>query len=298
MSQFFASGGQNIGVSASASVLPMRIQDWFPLRLVWSPCSPRDSQESSPTTQFKSINSLALSFLYGPTLISIHNYCNISHTESQSLMPIRNLVENTWRRGFAACSCEDLGILAPRTFSSPLGLDLDLWLLLFSCSGVSNSLRHHGLQHARLPCSSLSPWASSNSCPLSWRHSPTIPLSWRHNPTISFSVAPFSFHPRSYPESGFFPVSRLFPSGGWSFSFSFSFSVCPSNKYSWVISFRIDWFDLLAVQGTLKSLLQYHSSKASLLWSSAFFMVQLLHPYMTTGKTSSLWLYGALTNFA
>ena len=75
MSQFFASGGQSTGVSASASVLPMNIQDWFPLGwLAGFPCSPRDAQESSPTPQFKSINSLVLSFLYGPTLISIHDY--------------------------------------------------------------------------------------------------------------------------------------------------------------------------------------------------------------------------------
>ena len=74
MSQLFASGGQSIGVSASASVLPMNIQDWFPLGWTGSPCSPRDSQESSPTPPFKSINSLALSFLYGPTLTSIHDY--------------------------------------------------------------------------------------------------------------------------------------------------------------------------------------------------------------------------------
>ena len=75
MSQFFASGGQNIGVSALASVLPMNIQDWFPLGLTGgSPCCPRDSQESSPTPQFKSINSSALSFLYSPTLTSIHDY--------------------------------------------------------------------------------------------------------------------------------------------------------------------------------------------------------------------------------
>ena len=75
MSQLFASGGQSIGVSASASVLPMNIQDWFPLGLmVGSPCSPRDSQESSPTPQFKSINSSALSFLCSPTLTSIHDY--------------------------------------------------------------------------------------------------------------------------------------------------------------------------------------------------------------------------------
>ena len=75
MTQFFESGGQSVGVSASASVLPMNIQDWFPLGWTWGiSCSPRDSQESSPTTQFKSINSSALSFLYSPTLPSIHDY--------------------------------------------------------------------------------------------------------------------------------------------------------------------------------------------------------------------------------
>ena len=67
-----------------------------------------------------------------------------------------------------------------------------------------------------------------------------------------------------------------------------SFSINPANEYSGLISFRIDWFDLLAVQGTLKSLLQHHSSKASILWCSAFFMVQLSHPYMTIGKTIAL----------
>ena len=69
---------------------------------------------------------------------------------------------------------------------------------------------------------------------------------------------------------------------------SFSVSISPSNEYSGLISFRIDWFDLLAVQGTLKSLLQHNSSKASILWRSAFFTVQLSHPYMTTGKTIAL----------
>ena len=72
--QFFTSGGQSIGVSASTSVLPMNIQDWFPLGWTGSPCSPRDSQESSPTPQFKSMNFLVLSFLYSPTLTSIHDY--------------------------------------------------------------------------------------------------------------------------------------------------------------------------------------------------------------------------------
>ena len=74
----------------------------------------------------------------------------------------------------------------------------------------------------------------------------------------------------------------------WPKNWSFSFSVSPSNEYSGLISFRMDWFDLLAVQGTLKSLLQYHSSKASILWCSAFFMAQLSHPYMTIGKTIDL----------
>ena len=71
----------------------------------------------------------------------------------------------------------------------------------------------------------------------------------------------------------------------WPKYWSFSFSISPSNEYSGLISFRIDWFDLFAVQGTLKSLLQHHSSKASILWCSAFFLIQLSHPYMTTGKT-------------
>ena len=74
----------------------------------------------------------------------------------------------------------------------------------------------------------------------------------------------------------------------WPEYWSFSFSISPSNEYSGLISFKIDWLDLLAVQGTLKSLLQHYSSKASILWCSAFFTVQLSHPYMTTGKTTAL----------
>ena len=77
----------------------------------------------------------------------------------------------------------------------------------------------------------------------------------------------------------------------WPKYWSFSFSISPSNEYSGLISFRMDWLDLLTVQGTLKSLLQHHTSKASTLWCSAFFMVQLSHPYMTTGKTSTVWTF-------
>ena len=91
----------------------------------------------------------------------------------------------------------------------------------------------------------------------------------------------------------FFPSIRIFPNGSvlhirWPKYWSFSFSISPSNEYSGLISFRMDWFDLLAVQGALKSLLQHHSSKASILQRSAFFIVQLSHPYMTTGKTIAL----------
>ena len=90
-----------------------------------------------------------------------------------------------------------------------------------------------------------------------------------------------------------FPIIRVFSKESvlhirWPKDWSFSFSISPSNEHSGLISFKMDWLDLLAVQGTLKSLLQYHSSKASILWCSAFFIVQLLHPYMTTGKTIAL----------
>ena len=148
----------------------------------------------------------------------------------------------------------------------------------FSHSVVSDSLRPHGLQHARPPYPSPTPGVYSNSCPLS---------RWCH-PTISSSVVPFSSHLQSFPTWGSFQMSQLFASGSQSIK-SFSFSTNPSNEYSGLISFRMDWLDLLAVQGTLKSLLQHHSSKASIHWSSAFFIVQLSHPYMTTGETQ-LWL--------
>ena len=99
-------------------------------------------------------------------------------------------------------------------------------------------------------------------------------------------------HPLLLPPS-IFPSIRIFSSesvlhSGWPKYWSFSFSISPSNEYSGLISFKMDWLDLLAVQETLKSLLQHHSSKASVLWHSAFFIVQLSHSYMTTGKTIAL----------
>ena len=99
-------------------------------------------------------------------------------------------------------------------------------------------------------------------------------------------------HPLLLPPSIFASI-RVFSSESvlhirWPKYWSFSFSISPSSEYSGLISFRIDWLDLLAVQGTLKSLLQHHRSKASILWRSTFFTVQLSHPYMTTGKTIAL----------
>ena len=148
-----------------------------------------------------------------------------------------------------------------------------------------DSLRPHELQHSRPPCPLPTPGAYSNSCPLS---------RWCH-PDISSSVVPFSSCPQSFPASGYFPMSQLFASGGQNIGVSASTSVLPMNIYSGLISFRIDWFDLHAVQGTLKSLLQHHSSKASILRCSVFFIIQLSHPYMTTGKTIALtvWTFEA-----
>ena len=103
----------------------------------------------------------------------------------------------------------------------------------------------------------------------------------------SHPVIPFSSCLQSYPASESFPMNQFFALGDQNIG-SFSFSISPCNEYLGLISFRIDWFDLLVVQGTLKSLLQQHGSKASILLHSAFFIVQLSRPYITTGKTSSL----------
>ena len=135
---------------------------------------------------------------------------------------------------------------------------------------MSDSLRPHGLQHTRLPCPSLSPGVCLNSYLLS---------QWCYL-TISSSAAPLLF-----------PSIRVFPRLAlhirWPKQWSFSFSINPSNEYSGLISFRVDRFDLLAVQGILNNLLQQHGSKASVVQCSAFF-IQLSYLYMTTGKTIAL----------
>ena len=147
-----------------------------------------------------------------------------------------------------------------------------LCLLLFTCSFV---------------CNFVTPWTAA--C----QDSPSFTISQNLLKLLSIeSVTPFNHlilcHPLLLLPS-IFPSIRIFSNESavcirWLKYWNFTFSISPFNEYSGLISFRIDWLDLLAVQGTFKSLLQHHSSKASILWRSAFFMVHLSHPYMTTGK--------------
>ena len=160
------------------------------------------------------------------------------------------------------------------SFSSVQFSSVQFSSVRFSRSVMSDSLQLHEPQHARPPCPSPTTRVYPNPCPLS---------RWCH-PTISSSVVPFSSGPQSFPASGSFPMSQLFTSGGQSIGVAALTSFLPKNTQ---ISFRMDWLDLLAVQGALKSL-QHHSSKASILWRSAFFTLQLSHLYVTTAKTIAL----------
>ena len=150
----------------------------------------------------------------------------------------------------------------------------------FSYSIVSDSLRPHGLQHTRLPCPlrTLRPW--SNSCPLSQWYHPTIIL-----------CRPFLFCLQSFPASGSFPMSEFYASGSQSIGASASASVLPMNIQDW-FPLRLTAFDLFAVQGNRNSFLQHHSSKASILWCSVFFIVQLSHPVFLEKPRKNI----ALTN--
>ena len=147
---------------------------------------------------------------------------------------------------------------------------------MFSYSVMSNSLQLHGLQHTRLPCPSIS-W---NLIKLM-----SIVLVMLSNHLIL--CHPLLLLPSIFPSIRVFTNELAFHIR-WPKYWSFSFNISPSNEHPGLISFRMDWLGLLAVQGTLKSLLQHHSSKASILLHSAFFIVQLSHPYMTTGKTIAL----------
>ena len=147
-------------------------------------------------------------------------------------------------------------------------------LCLTLCDPMDCSMPGFPVQH-QLP--TPTPRVYSNSCPLS---------RWCH-PSISSSIVPFSSCLQSFPASGSFQMSQFFTIR-WPEYRSFSFSISPSNAYSGLISFRMAWLNLLAVQGILKSFLQHHSSKASILWHLAFFIVQLSYPHTTTGKTIAL----------
>ena len=147
----------------------------------------------------------------------------------------------------------------------------------FSHSVMSDSLRPHGLQHTRFPWPSPTLGTCSSSCPSGW---------WCH-PTMSSSVVPFSSCLQPFLASGSFPMSQFFTSGGQSVGVSALASVLPMNIQDW---FPLGWTGWIPLQskGLFKSLLQHHSSKASILRCSAFFIVQLSHPYINTAKTIAL----------
>ena len=160
--------------------------------------------------------------------------------------------------------------------------------MLFSCSVMSDCLQHYGLQHTGISCPSLSSRVCSSSCPLS---------QWYH-PTISSSVALFSSCLQSFPASGSFPISQLHIR--WPKYWSFSFSISPSNEYSRLTSFRIDWFYFLAVQGTLKSspAPQFESINSLVLSSHIRTWLALWpnsHVYIWLLEIPGLWLYGPLS---
>ena len=158
-----------------------------------------------------------------------------------------------------------------------LSSDISSSPVQFSLSVMSDFLRPHGLQHTTPPCPSPTPRVYSNSSPLGW---------WCH-PTNSPSVIPFPSHLQSFPASGSSEMSQFFASGGQSIGVSASASVLPMTIQD---RFPLGWtgWSSLAVQGILKSFLQHNNSKASIFQCSAFFIVRLSHPYVTTGKTIAL----------
>ena len=326
MSPFFASGGQSIGASASASVLPMSIQGCFPLGLtsLSSLLSKGLSGVFSRTTvwkhQFFSTNFFMVQFSHMYTTarrtIALTVQTLVSKVMSLIFNTMARLVMAFPPRGSGEAWLSHVWLFATPwtvqsmefsrqeywsgyTFPSPGNLPkpgIKPWSpvlqthslpaeppgmpskeqfssVQLSHSVISNSLWPHGLQHARLLCPLPTPGAYSNSGPSSWCWHLILccPL------LLLLSIIPSN---RVFSKES---VLWIRYPNYWVFSFSISLS----NEYSGPISFRMDWLDLLAVQGTFKNLLQHHSSKASVLRCSAFFIVQLSYPYMTTGKTKA-----------
>ena len=199
-----------------------------------------------------------------------------SHGERQGNPLLYSCLENPTDRGVwrAICpsGCKELAMIETTSTHAHQ--------LLFSHPAVSNSLRLQRLQHTRPPCPSPSPRVCPSACPLH---------QWCH-PATSSSNTLFSFCFQFFSASGSFPMSQLFASGDQNIGAPASALILPIS-YSGLIFFKIDWFDLLAVQGTLWSLLQHHSWKASVLQCSAFFTVQLSQTYVTTGKIIALTIW-------
>ena len=269
MSHLFASDDQNTGSSPSASVLPVNIQDWSPLRL----------------TGLISLLSKWLSGVFSSTTVQRHQFFGVlpslqssSHNHTWSLYgPLSAewcLYFSKHCLGLSSFSCQEAIVFwfygcshCPQWFSVQLSSVAQSCPTLWDPMGCSTPGPH---------CPSPAPIVYSNSRPLS---------RWCH-PTISSSIIPSPPAFNLSQHQGLSNESVLHIS--WPKYWSFSFSISPSNEYSGLISFRMDWLDLLAIQETLKSLLQHHSSKPSILRCSAFFIVQISHPYMTYGKTIAL----------
>ena len=230
----------------------------------------------------------AVLFLKGKLVACFLNECLLGHWAWWHALAKLSLNER--QRGQTVVHHDGGGTRLPPKFQASAcnrGPRAELWHLGSSLEFISvQSLScvqlfvTHELQHIRLPCPS--PTSRSNT-----------KLAQTHVHRVSDAIQPS--HPLSSPflPPSIFPRIRVFSSESvlhirWPKYWRFSFSTSPSNEYSGLISFRMDWLDLPAVQGTLKSLLQYHSSKASILWCSTFFIVQLSHPYTTTGKTIAL----------
>ena len=189
------------------------------------------------------------------------------------------MLERVWRKGNPVTLLVGMQSSATTMENSvkiPYKIENRIAIQFSSITQSCPTLQPNRLQHTRPPCPSPTPRAYSNSCPLS---------RWCH-PTISSSVVPFSSCPQSFPASGSFQMSQLSTSGGQSIAVSASASVLPVNTQDW---FSLGWTGWISLQSKgLSGLLQHHSSKASILQRSAFFIVQISHPYMTTGKTGAL----------